>query len=907
MHVRNKAINVKKILRTDGISTTPRVLNYVERLYQTGKKNRNVELEFYAKVNLRNFSTNKRLFDASKIVDVIEFTLIPESIQEINKLADVSINTELYKTNIVNDDRDLDKSIKIPKGKTQSRRNNNSPTNNRRPFSLSNLTYSIGEMGATSLTNISRAFDGTHFLGSISTKNFSKIVQEDKYQIRLKDISDGEGNISRRKFDLEPTSFKKAYLSMIENNFDPAFLFQDSFGKTNYIDQRKGITTKVGSWNKNDRFETSVLPLIDNAVNIISGDGKDDLDISPIKNISETGTFKLKSELSLEKLRSFGDSITLMLTCKNKSGVILETAEYRFKYDNVVKQINGVSTEYWLGSVRKSNNESKLTVKNNNKQRPVDVSIHAKRIKRSVPFEKTMYKNIAVLNIQPSDTAQVRDGNVVSKSSSSGRFKDSESIFYRATINVGEDSYSNARVTFDKSKVKQENTPDCVVYAQTSTESDNVIVTIRNISENVVACKPMKYTIVGGARKNLTNLLSSNTSGDNSARRLTEYLDVKGTQTSLTVNDKNSKDGQTYMYVVDCVMKNGEIKRSPAHFIHKFKKREGSILISDISVSALNNLSGIESEIDYEADFKTCKLNFKVNKIQTEVDKILKNMFGDLFEIFKDNLEKIKDLQGLVYSIEVIRLNKDTGEAETINKVTPDENGICELIDNNCPVYYDVDYILSPRVALASSLIDEINGIIENLGSKTIFNSLNYVNPSERFTSKKREKEIFSSVGSKFSRRKTFLKGMIDPPNVILDESNFDIFFNSGTGDVAYAPVAGILSQMTSNAKKINITNPVIEEIKFLTTDNGIRNYSLTFGISKEDYFVDFYCIFIKENNDVYLNGIMHSRDTTGSIKKYSYLVSHKKSIGKIEYYLMPFFKNGLVGSPIPIAGQILK
>lgn len=913
MQVKNTPGNLKKILKTDGMSTTPKVLNYVERLYQTGKKNRNVELEFSTKVNLKNFNTNKRSGDRSKIVNIIEFTLIPKSMQENNKFTDTSADTDFYKRSINSDDRNLDKAVKVPLGKKQNRKNDNSPDGDSRLFSLSRLARSIGDIGSNRLATIDSAFEGTYFLGSISTKNFSYTMQESKYQIKLKKQSKLDASTRKklrklnRKLELKSTSFKKAYLSMVENNYDPAFLFQDSFGKTNFIDQRKGISTKIGSWNKNDRFETSVLPLIDNAVNIISGVGKDELHIKPIKTITNIGVFKVKSEISLERLRSFGDNITVMLTCKNNKGVILETAEYSFKYDNVVKQISGFSTEYWLGSVRKSNNESKLTIKNNNKQRPVDVTIHAKRIKRSVPFENTMYKNIAMLHIKPNDYGQVRDGLAVSKSRSGGRFKDSESIFYRSTINIGEDSYSNARVTFDKSKVKQENTPSCVVYAKTSTRNDNVVVTISNISENVVACKPMKYTLTGGTRKNLTNLLSTTGSDDNTARRLTKYLDAKGTNNSLVVNDKNSKDGQTYMYVVDCVMKNGEIKRSPAYFIHKFKKREGTVLIDSITVSSLNNLSGVETEINFEDAFKTCKLNFKVNKIQTEVDKILKNMFGDLFEVFRNDLEKIKDLQGLVYSIDVVRLNKETGEAETVSKVTPDENGACELIDNRCPVYYDVDYILSPRVALTSSLIDEINGIIENLGSKTIFSSLNYANPSERYINKKREKGLYSSVGSKFSRRKTFLKGMIDPPSVILDESNFDIFFNSGTGDVEYASVPGILSKMTSKSKKISITNPVIEELKFLTADADIRNYSLTFGISKEDYFVDFYCIFIKENNDVYLDGIMHSRDTTGSVKKYSYLINHKKSIGKIEYYLMPFFKNGLVGAPIPIAGQILK
>ncbi len=50
----------------------------------------------------------------------------------------------------------------------------------------------------------------------------------------------------------------------------------------------------------------------------------------------------------------------------------------------------------------------------------------------------------------------------------------------------------------------------------------------------------------------------------------------------------------------------------------------------------------------------------------------------------------------------------------------------------------------------------------------------------------------------------------------------------------------------------------------------------------------------------------MHSLDGFSQTKRYSYLVDHTGSKGLIEYYIVPFYKDGNFGLPKIVASQII-
>ena len=290
-------------------------------------------------------------------------------------------------------------------------------------------------------------------------------------------------------------------------------------------------------------------------------------------------------------------------------------------------------------------------------------------------------------------------------------------------------------------------------------------------------------------------------------------------------------------------------------------------------------------------------------------------MFGDLFELFKDKLQTIRDVLTVSYSIEVNRIDHLIGQSSTIAKLTPDADGMCTFIDNQAPAYSNITYKLTPRVAPTLDLISFANEQAELLAKNNIFKSSRYTRASGERNRNNRQQQIVSTPGSKFAKRNSFLKGLIETEAYTLSRENADVFFNNSTGDIFYSTMDR--PELFGQTKEININNATAElfdKVDSLTdrynkqstvgdVDRDIKNratllYDVSFNITGNDAYVDFYAFFIKEGNKVYLDGIMHSIDAYTASKKYSYLVKHEGSFGRVEYFIVPFYKDGTMSTP---------
>jgi hypothetical protein len=368
-------------------------------------------------------------------------------------------------------------------------------------------------------------------------------------------------------------------------------------------------------------------------------------------------------------------------------------------------------------------------------------------------------------------------------------------------------------------------------------------------------------------------------------------------------------------------MKNGEKKLASAYFIEKFEERTGILVISEFNAS---NYVPPEGSVDF-ADIgdinnitRKIECNFLVTQTTTQMDDILKAMFGNIFELFKDKLKTVRSVTSNVKSIEVDRIDNATGRMSSVTIVTPDENGFCEFVDSRAPVYSSVTYKLTPRMAPTQDLITEIQQLLGSLSARNIFKTSMFSLTSAKAAAEDRRQNIVSKVGTKYSKRRTFLKGLIPSPKYISNREGFDVFVDNSTGDVAYFDVQG--TEISKIGKRIAITGAEIslvdeeEDFSYRTLAKPLQQkgptktrdiksrktcyYDLSFDISGNDAFVDFYVFFIKENDDVYIDGIMHSIDGYTSTMRYSYLVKHNGSFGLVEYYVVPFYKDGTFGSP---------
>lgn len=878
MYVFKKKTSRKKIVElTENNVVSPTVTNVTKHLNEDGTSFQTIDASLEFNIDMLARKSNMSTLEEDKICEYVEIRLSKDSLKDLKRKSGKTLKKEIERAN----------EEKFTSLSTAKRKNKNTP-----PIQKSNipvLNKAIPKSGLFNNVNILKILENTFSVGRVTiSKKLDTPNVKNKYILN-------SGSETTASLSLKNSVFKKTYLSLVESGKDPAVLFQDGFDNTELSDKLKGRFSKIKSNNEDFYYSSNSL-----LEGIFLSLGKNNTSFNVDKTV-ETERYKkysIAAKISLEKLRTFGENIHVILLCKNKKGVIVETDGYFFSYESIMNQIKENALNYAVNAVRLGTGTSLLTVQGKEKNKDLEVVLHAKKIKRSLPFERGFYLQYQNLVVKDLNVQKIFDGELGRQKNSTKNFKPSEGVFYRTTINYKGKSYDNLKSAFDTGRAKQENIPSCSVTVLPEISRNGVTISITNISENVVAVKPVKYSVI--EKIGLLKYLEKDiyVDGDSGPKPLNGYIDARGTSSEITLIDLNVSRDKYYFYGVECVMKNGEIKMSSAYFVYSHKRREGTLKIRDINyLTNSSSLSSDEIESDTFVLTKPVTISFKVEKIETEIDKILKNMFGDLYDIFSDNLKDIKDVQGLAYSVEIIRVDKDTGENETIGKVSPDKEGNCEFIDENCPALNNVTYILNPRVSLMSDLIDDIDEKIKNLGARTVGRTLNFVNASNKATQRQNRNRIFTSVNKKYSRRPSFLKGLIETPEKSLDRSRLDIFLDTATGDVELVNIQGtnILTD-----KKVSVFDVSFSRINNIKRSKREKiHYSLDFKFDGNDYFIDFFGMFIKNGNEVYLDGVMHSKDNLNTYSDYSYLVSHNPDmIGLVEYYIVPFYKDGTVGSP---------
>ena len=737
-----------------------------------------------------------------------------------------------------------------------------------------------------------------------------KINQSPKFQEKIDTITANNSKV-----------FKKVYNGMIEMNDDPARLFQQGFMKTSFKDQKGGLGNVANK--RDDRYQKIIKPIFSDIEKSISQISRTQYKFSTKitqKNILKIGT---KINISLSNLKTYGSKFNVLMLVKDSNGVIIEVKSYPVLLKTIEDQLIENAIEYSIIPARLNTGVSILSIGTKKESDHLAVELYAKRININKPFDMCYYNTLGQIIVPPNKKVKVQDGVAAGNSTSPSNFRSSESIFYRTTLNYLQKSFANAKSAIDKSKYKNEMTPHLTIVVTLSDEQRGFNIDIANISENIAAIRPRKYTFKGN-----TSATSEMLYLYRSAEKLNKFTQVNDKNRTLRFRDTDVFRTTNYKYVVECIMKNGEKKLASAFFIEKFEERTAAVKIENFQFignynttpSGEGDFTNIDSLVDIK---KRVEASFTITPVMSEVDKILANMFGNSFELFKDKLQTIRDVITVAYSIEVNRIDHLTGQSSTIAKLTPDENNMCTFIDNQAPAYSNITYKLTPRVAPTLDLINFVNDQAKLFARNNIFNSSRYTRASGRRNRNTSRQRIVSTPGSKFAKRNTFLKGLIETEAYSLSQENLDVFFNSSTGDIFYFNMNS--PKMFRQAKNINVSNATVElfdRVDNLTdrynktstvneVDREIKNrttllYDVSFNITGNDSYVDFYAFFVKENNKVYLDGIMHSIDAYTTSKKYSYLVKHEGSFGMVEYFIVPFYKDGTMSSPTLVTANRL-
>jgi len=767
--------------------------------------------------------------------------------------------------------------------------------------------------GATSTSNLLRRNQNRTQRLSFNSRQRSNKDQFLKPDIMLKIEKSKDPSIYRNKNLYRSNSntlknYKNHYINLIDKSIDPMKHFQISIDKDSADHQRKGIKTLKNSTSNLSKQSKSLLTELRRQIGQISNTR---YEFKKVVNPSRYKIVECIGRISLQDFQNLGRKAYVLYIAKDSFGINLQSQEYAIQTNEILKQRIIQATRVDCNVTRNPAGVSRLII-SNTELKPLDIDVEVKKLKRQTNFLESNYDEIiGNQKIQPKSSTVLIDGKVGGRAKRAINFSAIDNLFFRTTLNYRDKKYNNsfcASIKGVKGTGRNDNIPNLNIIAIIDEKSRGINIQLSGMSENIAAVKLVKYRYTGGAKGKLIETFDS----EGNVNTFT-FLDSKEIKNSISFFDSDVFQDKVYMYTVECIMSNGERKLATDYFIEKFEERTETVLIGKVVVDSPNFIADASSSISEEREAtRQVSLNFNVSKIQTEVDKVISNLFGNLFEIYKDELTKIKDVQGLVYSIEVQRIELQTGNNATVGKVTADKEGNCVFVDENAPAFLDLTYKLIPRVRPANEVITSIIAQTPFLAKKTIAQPINYVSAAARVNAKNRNDRVYTAKQDKFNQRSMFKKGRVRSAKNVLEQNSEDLFADSSTGDISYVQVGGLSESRFLD--RIRVSAGDVSEVKHVSslttnTNNLVteeKYYELSF-VTNNDYLVDFYVLFIKEGNNIYVDGTIHSTDILREEKNYNYLVVHEGSRGVIEYYIVPILKNGKVMSPKLVSAQLIR
>ena len=729
-------------------------------------------------------------------------------------------------------------------------------------------------------------YEDSKFIGRF---RFEKIKKERKYTLdeNTSNFSYSQNIISEYENNLSNTfnAFKRFYVkNKFSHVYDTMSFFQEGYDASARLNKSHGLNSNVNKKDlifKIDDLKKAIIQRIKVDSNKIESEFK----LSKVKTEKIIDNLTLNRKIRLDKLRSFGSDFYLILVAKKANGSVIERFSYKINLQDILNQLATQSIDYNINTFRNSRDISGLLIQSSN-YNPASVSVLAKSIDPSMSLS-TSYYHIIDKNIFLNDNSniiKVINGTVSSKTSKSkgegASIKYGHDAFYRTLLCLNGSEYSNSKCASDKTKKKNKNFP--IVHLTTTVFSNEgyVEIQLKNIPENISAIKIIKRKIIGGKPRKYQSIF-------NLEGTPVGYKSSPGNG-SLTFVDYDVSDDDVYEYQAICMMSNGEIKTANHTFLEYFEEASNIVNIENIEITTQQGDStsslGEESEIQIKG-------SFTLNKIETDADKVLMSLFGNAYDLLKDDLANIKDVSNLIYSVEIVRINRSKGTSKTVDKIILSEGGVGNFNDR-ISGFDDNSYKFIPRVSLGTELISQVNETIEKMGKENFRKKSRFLFSANRRRGLFFKNKKISSVDKKVSNKNFSLRGRIESKETTTERLSSDMFKDGSTGDIVYYDVPSLIA----NTSDITITQSKIDKIRYSSLEKEkITKYSVVNFNILNDANIDYYIFCIKEDDNVFIDGTIHSINSLSGAN-YKYLVKHDDLVGAVNYYIVPVFKSGLIG-----------
>jgi hypothetical protein len=749
-------------------------------------------------------------------------------------------------------------------------------------------------------------FNFSKFEGKFSKLKTEKVIRYKKTRSKKRNLNN-ENNIEKNH-----ETFRKKHNYLISQGIDPMFLFENSYKKTSTLLKKGGLKVKEPlKLNSYEKFLKEIFEDIEDKIKKVSSNNKNDFKISKITK--EVDIISSIVSLSKSNLEKFGDNIHLIFIVKNNEGINLQVESVPININEIYSIRDLDAKDFQLSASRnKYSKVSKLAI-GNSQNKKCSIDLYAKKVENN----NIMSSNFDLIDedivIQPRQKIYLYDGKI-STNATPANLGITKDILYRATLNFKNESYDNAKTAFSKGiKTLDDVYPTGNIVALS--RKGRIDIYVSNLSDNIKALRIVKKRNKGRSFQKNHELIS-----DNNGIQISEFKIVSAEEDTFKFEDYDVFDGKIYKYQIQAMLGNGENKTVASNScIELYEQPQGIIGIGAIR-SRRTVVTSDNGELNVN-DLDRVKINFSIKRSAPEFETIVSEIFGKTAErYFENELKDLRTIESFFYSIKVEKINASTGEKELLTTLqinTGDGAKLNQSLSFEDEVRKNQKYFykLTPRVKPTSDLLTIVSGIAESIASSGASTpAINYASLSTENMQSSLASLIMSRVADKYYTRNAISRGIITPSEVVSEKQNNDLFFDASTGDIEYVPVDPTIS--SSDQQTVNLKYVSSKEIKNksnLSNDSNKGNakfdkrfYSLSFEAGANDYFIDFYIVFIKEEDNVYLDGVVHSRDRYENVNVYKYLVEHIGTKGIVDYYIVPVTKKGLILEPRLIHKKII-
>lgn len=794
------------------------------------------------------------------------------------------------------------------------------------------LKESIKLVQRLKFENNLKLFSDTTFLTNFKL-NSSNILNLEKGQkfTTFPNLARSNKNVFRTGKDLKlQKTFVKKHNYLLSQGIDPMFLFQNSFKKTSYYQNVGGNRTsqplKLPGY---DKYLKDIFEDIENKIEKISGQ----LDNKKRKVVKKLIIQKLVSTILItsDKLEKYGDDPHLLYIAKSKEGVNMQISSFPINIPDLIAYDG--TLEYDINASRNKHSKvSKVVISNRDKEKNCNVDLYAKKIN---PLDAINSKFELIgddVIIDPKSQVSFYDGDQAFTDSCE-KLGSTKNIVYRSTLNFRNQAYDNAKTTFTKglNNITDPSFASCTLVAVS--EQNFIKIYATNLSDNINSIRLTKkrlkgYSLTGGNAFNQKSELITKKDGtkiEDYTERASTAFDDEG----YFFDDYDVFDGKVYKYELEAILKSGENVKVKSNFCCEvYDKPQKTIKIDNIQVSKTVSKSDGGDVADPLEEKDNIVVNFNIKRRAPEIETIISQIFGKKsVDFFSEEIKSLKSIEAFIYSIKIESINLSNGERRNLPSLVI-EPGSGQKLNTSLSFTDEVNkghryiYKITPRYKSTDSLIQDSTKIASNLADIAEgVDLINYAKLGNSVTREKLERKIITSIREKFSTNNALRKGIVLSDDQIVARQNADLFFDASSGDHAYFKVEPSLEFSPAESLQLSfISSQIIG--KGFDNQNQIdqnnqkiskkisENYvSLFFRANDADYHIDYYAVFIKEGNSVYLDGAIHSRDRfeAGRGNNYRYLVTHYGALGQVDYFIVPVTKGGIIFNPQLIHRKIYR